>query len=69
MQALESTNEKYQQKILRLIKKIDGNIANRHVVRRACFDNMLCFFEKNGGEVHPYDIIRCQYRQLEKHKR
>ena len=27
------------------------------------------FHQKNSGEVHPYYVIRCQYRQLEKHKR
>ena len=68
IQALEFTNEKHQQKILRLNKEIDDLIANRHVARRGCFDNLLCFIKKNSGEVHPYYVIRCQYKQLEKHK-
>ena len=69
IQALEFTNEKHQQKILRLNKKINDLIANRHVARRGCFENVLCFVKKNSGDVHPYYVIRCQYRQLEKHKR
>ena len=69
IKALELTNEKHQQKILRLNKEIDSLIANRHVARRGCFDNVLCFIRNNSGEVHPYYVIRCQYRQLEKHKR
>ena len=69
MQALEFTNEKHQQKILRLNKEIDDLITNRHLARRGCFDNVLCFIKKNSGEVHPYYVIRCQYKQLEKHKR
>ena len=54
MQALEFTNEKHQQKILRLNKEIDDLIANRHVARRECFDKVLCFIKKNSGEFHPY---------------
>ena len=30
---------------------------------------MLCFIKKNSKEVHPYYVIRYQYRQLEKLKR
>ena len=41
IKALESTNEKHQQKILRFNKENDDLIANRHVARRACFDNVL----------------------------
>ena len=48
IQALEFTNEKHQQKILRLNKEIDDLIANRHVPRRGCFDNVLCFMKKTG---------------------
>ena len=66
--ALESTNEKHQQKILKLNKEIDDLIVNRHVVRCECFDNVLCFIKNNSGEVHPYYVNRCQYKQLEKHK-
>ena len=36
MQALEFTNEKHQQKILRLNEEINGLIANKHVARRGC---------------------------------
>ena len=43
-------------------------MANRHMARRGCFDNVLCFITKNSGEVHSYYVIRCQYRQLKKHK-
>ena len=59
----------YQQRILRLNEEIDDLIANRHVARRGCFDNVLCFIKKNSGEFHTYYVIRCQYRQVEKHKR
>ena len=69
IQALEFRNEEQQQKILRLNKEIDDLIENRHVARRGCFDNVLCLIKKNSNEVHPYYIIRCQYRQFEKHKR
>ena len=69
MQALEFANEKHQQKILRLNEEINDLIANRHVTRRGFFDNVLCFIKKNSEEVHPYYVIQCQYRQLEKHKR
>ena len=48
MQALEFTNEEerqaHQQEILRFNEEIDDLIANRHVARRGCFDNVLCFF-------------------------
>ena len=67
IQVLVFTNEKHQLKILRLSKEIDNLIANRHVVRRGGFDNVLRFIKKNSREVHPYYIIRCQYRHLEKH--
>ena len=30
---------------------------------------MLCFIKKNSKQVHPYSVIRCKYRQLEKYKR
>ena len=69
IQALELTNEKHQQKILRLHEDIDGLIKNRFVARRGYFDNVLCFIKKNSGEVHPYYVIRCQYKQLEKYKK
>ena len=60
IQALEFTNEKHQQKILRLNNEIDELIANRHLAGPGYFDNVLCFIKKNSGEVHPYCIIRCQ---------
>ena len=73
IEALEFTNEEellvHQQETLRLNEEINDLIANRHVARHGCFDNVLCFIKKNSGEVHPYYVIRCQYRQLEKHKR
>ena len=59
----------HQQKILRLNKEIDDFIANRHVARIRYFENVLLFVKKNKEEVHSYYVIRCQYRQLEKHKR
>ena len=54
---------------MRLNKEIDDLIANRHVARRGCFGNVLYFIKKNSGEVHPYYVIRCQYKQLKKHGR
>ena len=62
LRTLEFTNEKHQQKILRFNKEIDDLIRNRHVARRRCFDNVLCFIKKNSKEAHPYCVIRCQYR-------
>ena len=69
IQALEATKKAHQQKTLRFNKEIDDLIANKPVALRGSFDNVLCFIKKNSGEVHPYYVIRCQYKQLEKHKR
>ena len=69
IKALEFTNEEHQKKILRLNKEIDDLIANRHVARRGYFDNVSCLIKKHSKEVHPYYVIRYQYKQLEKHKR
>ena len=68
IQALDFKNDKHQQKILRLTEKINNLIASRQVARRGCFDNVLCFIKKSSGDVYPYYVVRCQYRQLEKHK-
>ena len=46
--ALEDINEENQQKILRLNEEINDIIANRHIARRGCFDNVLCFIKKNS---------------------
>ena len=70
IEPLEFNNEEHQQEILRLNEEINDLIANRHVVRHGCFDNVLSFIKKkNSGEVDPYYVIQCQYRQVEKHKR
>ena len=69
IQALEFRNEEYKKKILSLNKEIDDLIANMHVACHGCFDNVLRFIKKNSEEVHPFHVIRCQYKQLEKHKR
>ena len=50
----EFRNEDHQQKILRLNKEIDNLIKNRHVARRGCFDNVLCFIKEKSKEAHPY---------------
>ena len=68
IQALEFRNAEHQHKILKLIKEIDDLIKNRHVPRHGYFDNVLYFIKENSKEVHPYYVIRCQYRQLEKYK-
>ena len=62
IKALKFTNEKHQQKNLRLSKEIDDLIANRYVARRGGFNNVLCFIKKNSEEVHPYYAIQCQYK-------
>ena len=55
---------------MRLKEEINGLIANRHVTHRGYFDSVLCFIKKNSEEAaHPYYLIRCQYRQLEKPRR
>ena len=68
---VDFTNEKHQQKILRLNKEIDDLIAIRNVARHGCSDNVLYFIkkkkEKSSGDVQPNYFIRCQDRQLEKH--
>ena len=69
MEGKDSQIQAHQQKILRLNEEIYGLIKNRHVARRGYFDNMLCFIKKNSKEAHPYYVIRCQYRQLEKYKK
>ena len=69
IKALEFRNEKHQHKMLKLNKETDNLIKNRHGIRRRYFDNVLCFIKKNSKEVHPYYVIRCQYRQLEKYKK
>ena len=55
-------NEEHQQSLEEKEHEINDLIANRHVAHRGCFDNVLCFIKKNSGEVHPYYVIRCQYR-------
>ena len=62
-------NEDHRQSIKEKEQEIDDLIKNRNVVRRGYFDNVLCFIKKNNKKVHPYYVIRCQYRQLEKQKR
>ena len=69
IQTLEFTNEEERQEILSLNGEVNDLMANRHVIRCGCFDNVLCFMKKNSGEVHSYYVIRCQHRQLEKDKR
>ena len=69
IQSLEFRNEEHQQKILKLNKEIDDLIKNRHAARRGYFDNVLCFLKKDSKEAHPYYVIECQHRQLEKYKR
>ena len=69
IKTLEFRNEEHRQKILGLNEEINDLIANRHVARCGCFDNVLRFIKKNSKEVPPYYVIRHQYRQLEKHKR
>ena len=69
IKSLEFTNDRHQQKILRINKKINDLIANRHVACRGCLGNVLCFIKKKSREGHSYYVIRCQYKQLEKHKR
>ena len=54
IKTLEFRNEEHENKGLSLNKEIDDLIANRHVTRRGCFDNVLCFIKKNSKEVHPY---------------
>ena len=69
IQTLEFTNEEERQEILSLNGEVNDLMANRHVTRCGCFDNVLCFMKKNSGEVHSYYVIRCQLWQLEKDKR
>ena len=61
-------DEEHRQSLEEKEQEINDLIANKHVARRGCFDNVLCFIKRNSGEVHSYYVIRCQYKQLEKHK-
>ena len=61
--------EKKEHKILKLNEEIDDLIRNMHVDRRGCFDNVSCFIKNNSEKQHPYYVIRCQHRWLEKYKR
>ena len=54
---------------MKLNEEIYDLIKNKQAARRGYFDNVLCFIKKSSEEVHPYYVIRCQYRQLEKYKR
>ena len=69
-QAIKEKDNQIQAHQLEILKnkEIVDLIKNRHVPRRGYFDNVLCFIKKNSEEVHPYYVIRCQYRQLEKYK-
>ena len=67
--ALEFTNDEHQHKVLKLNEEIDDLIKSRHVPRHGYFNNVLCFIKKNSEKVHPYYVVRCQYRQLEKYKK
>ena len=72
LETLDFTNEverqAHQQEILRLNEEINDLISDRHTAHHGCFNNVQCFIKKNIKEVHRYYVIRCQYRQLEKHK-
>ena len=69
IQNLEHTNEKHQHKILKINKEIDDLIKSRQVPLRGYFVNVLCFIKKKSEKLHPYYVIRCQFRQLEKYKK
>ena len=49
-------NEEHQQSLEQKEQEINDLIANRHVARRGCFDNVLCFIKKNSKEIHPYYV-------------
>ena len=53
IQALEFANEVHQQKTLRLSEEIDNLIVNRHIARRGCFENVLCFIKKEQRRGPP----------------
>ena len=63
IQALELTNEEerqaHQQEILRLnedindLEDMNDLIANTHVARCGCFDNVLCFMKKKQRRGSP----------------
>ena len=53
IETLEFTNKEerqfHQQEILRLDEEINDLMANRHIARCGCFDNVLCFIKKSNG--------------------
>ena len=65
---LEFTNEKHQQKILRLNKEIDGLIKNRHVPRLGYLDNVLCFIKKNSMETNHITLFDVNIDSLKNFK-
>ena len=71
-QAIEEKDNQiqaHQHKLLNLNEEIDDFIKSRHVARSGYFGNLLCSIEKNSKKGHPYDVVRCQYKHLEKYKR
>ena len=64
MQAPEFTNDRHQQKILKLNEEIDDLIKNKYAARRGCFDNVLYFIKKNSKEVYPYYVFNVNIDSL-----
>ena len=57
IEPLEFNNEEHQQEILRLNEEINDLIANRHVVRHGCFDNVLSFIKKKTAEKLTHTML------------
>ena len=67
IQALEFTDEKHQQNILRLNKEIDDLIANRHVACRGCLAT-CCVLSKKIAEkfthITLFDVSTCSLKNI-----
>ena len=56
IQAIEFRNEEHQQEILRLNEEINDLIANRHVARHGCFDN-VCVLSKRTAKKFTHTTL------------
>ena len=67
IQATAICDKEQRQSLEEKEQEVNYLITNRHVACRGGFDNVLCFIKNNSEEAHLYYVVRCQYKQLEKH--
>ena len=69
MQAYEFTNEKHQQKILRLNEEINGLIANKYVARRGCLTTCYVSSKRTAEKFSHTMLFNVSTGSWKKHKR